>query len=109
MSAPGTWGVLNFGLSGLTAQFLPNQQTVSYQLLATDYFVQFNASAAAVATLNSALPVGTAYRIKNINTHSLTIKSTTGNIDQTLGTTGIGLAQWNSVDVVFDGTNWHLV
>jgi hypothetical protein len=90
---------------------VPNQKAVSYTLLSSDYFVQFNdTGGVAVATLNSALAVGTTYRIKNISAQSLTVKSTAGNIDSTAGSTGVSVAQWASLDVTLDQSrNWNIL
>jgi hypothetical protein len=106
------WGLIGGNATLAGGQIVHvNQQVASYALLSTDYFVQFNDTAGvAVATLNSALAVGTTYRVKNISAQNLTVQSTTGNIDQTLGTVGITLTQWQSIDVILDQSgNWNLV
>jgi hypothetical protein len=80
-----------------------NTKSGNYTLLYSDFVVRF--TAAATATLDSTLPVGTAYRIKFKGTSGvLTITPSSGLIE---GVASLVVATHSAaVDVVFDGTNW---
>jgi len=82
-----------------------NVQSGNYSLLASDYVVSF--SATATATLNSALTVGTSYRIKFTGIGTLTISPTAGTID---GQATAVIATTNqAVDVVLVSANvWQI-
>ena len=86
---------------GITLAFA--SKSANYTLTASDFAVAF--SATATATLPTGMPTGKMFRLKNTGASAtLTISPASGNIDgsasRTLNT------QYQSVDVVFDGTNW---
>jgi hypothetical protein len=77
----------------------------SRTLLSTDEIVLI--SATATATLNSGLPPGTAFTIKNTSASgTVTAIPTSGNLDTY---PSVALSSLDSLDVVFDGTNWWII
>lgn len=83
-----------------------NTQSGNYTLAVSDYIVVFTATA--TATINSALPVGTTYRIKFTGSSgSLTISPSAGTIDGA-STLVIG-QQYQSVDItLIASSNWGI-
>jgi len=85
-----------------------NTQTgASYTPLVTDYVVLFTYAGAVAVTLNSSLATGTAFKIKNKTGvgNSVTLTPSSGTIDGSA--TFVMSTNYQSVDVVFDGTNWN--
>jgi hypothetical protein len=84
-------------------------KTASYTLLSTDNIAVFNGTSL-TATLPdpTTVPVGQAYRVKNVNSSALTVASagTTKTLD---GAASQSLAQWANARYVSDGTQWLTV
>jgi hypothetical protein len=108
------------GSTGLASIQIPNlnnqggyighvntQSGATYTPLATDYVVIFTYAGAVAVTLNSALATGTTFRIKNKAGvgNSVTLTPSSGTIDGSA--TFVMSTNYQSVDVVFDGTNWN--
>lgn len=92
---------------GLTLQV--NTVTTDTTLDGTYYLVLVNSASNRTITLPAAVShSGREYRIKNINTGIVTID---GNASETIdGATTYALSsQYASVDIICDGSNWHIV
>lgn len=103
-----------FGQGNLTSggtgsgNILPQvTKTGNYTTAITDAVILVNSSSATVITLTAiGLVNGQLYRIKNINTGTVTITPTSGTIDNAAS---IALTiQYQSVDLQFDGTNFWI-
>ena len=78
----------------------------NYTLKLTDYVVVFTATA--TASLPLSMPTGKVFRVKLTGTGTLTIQTISGAalID---GQASITIStQYQSVDLIFDGTNWNV-
>lgn len=85
-------------------------QTAGYTLVLTDDIVLFNISSGAAATLPTAASAsGLRYTIKNKTTSSANLTAT-GNGSETIdGSNTYVLIPGDSIDVVSDGTAWHVI
>lgn len=81
-------------------------KTANYTTVAADQIIIGNGATAMTVTLMSAVTAGNGkmMRIKNRAASVLTVASAGGTID---GTASKTLAQWASLTVVSDGTNWY--
>lgn len=83
-------------------------KTANYGLTSTDSVIIANGSSLTI-TLPSAVTVGITgkpYVVKNIHSTTCTLASTAGTID---GSATQSLAQYVSLSVVSDGTNWQVI
>lgn len=85
-------------------------KTAPYTLTATDNVILSNYASAEI-TLPSAATIGAGrqYTIKNINASTGTLKAVAGTIDGVAASTGVALLQYQSLTVVSDGANWHIL
>jgi hypothetical protein len=89
-------------------QLVVTTATATYSATSTDQLIIANSTAAFTITLPSAATAGTGryYWVKNINTATITVTSTSGTID---GAASVTLRQWESRAIVSSGTNWYVV
>jgi len=82
--------------------------TGNYEPLAANYKILMSASG--TVTLNSSLPAGTTFVIKNTSASgTVTVHPTSGLIDdQSSFSMTSGFGQLPSIEVTFDGTNWWI-
>src|SRR5271157_393260 len=80
-------------------------QTTSYVTVVTDYYIRMDSALPTTLTLTSvgAIP-GKTYRVKNINTGTVTVMGVSGNIDNLA--TYLLSTQYGSADFEWDGANW---
>ena len=117
----GTWGtILNNFLSAahnsdgtLKNSVTVTTQTTSYTILITDRIILGNANGGAIIlTLPTAVGnAGCLYSIKKIDSSANTVTIATNPNTQTIdGNTTIVLsAQYSSIDIVSDGSNWYIL
>ncbi|MCP4409782.1 MAG: hypothetical protein GY807_18970 [Gammaproteobacteria bacterium] len=87
--------------------FVSAAKTDDYTLTSTDELVTFNGTDK-TATLPTAVgETGRSYYIKNLNATALTVD---GNASETIdGETTQSLAQWTTLAIVSDGSNWIII
>ena len=103
----GSPGVIEVGESGAAGGQVVGIITVAsatYTPLSTNYAIVYTHAGAVTTTLNSALASGTSFRLKNDTGNTITVATTSGNIDNS--PTLSMATPLEAVDVIFDGTNW---
>lgn len=81
-------------------------KTGNYTMAAADYLIITNAAAVTITVPAAAANTGREVIVKNRHTSSSTVVTAGGTID---GSATKSLAQWASVHLISDGTNWYVV
>lgn len=82
-----------------------NTVTTSYTATAQDYLIICGGSASYTVTLPSSA-AGRVLMVKNNQSNDITVAPASGTVN---GESGVTVEPLQSVQVVFDGSNWHLV
>jgi len=96
-----------------SAKFFPvqvnaiNTQTSSYSVVPQDSAVLCNkATAMTITLISTGIPSGKTYRVKNIGVGTCTVNGVA--IDGYTSGSGVNLALYQSVDLIFDGTQYWI-